>query len=444
VMDAGYAHTATRAYERPQGSAFYMITPEGRQGNNFVNLSQESSRDQVILNLFPPSFTGIGTHQLKTGVDVDVLRYAQESRRTGFENYDRNGTLLSRTIFGGPGSLTLRNFQVSSYVVDAWKVRPDLTFEYGIRQDWDELVRRSVLSPRFAFAYSPFESSRTRIAGGYGIVHDASSLGIFARALDQYSLTTRYSADGSPAGPQGVTIFSAGGSYRAPRYRNLSLGVEHQLRRQILLTASVLRRRGSQGFTYARAELAGPVSTYELTNLRQDTYDSVAFTVHQTFGKDYVWMMNYTRSCALSNAAIDISVDQPLQILNNLGRQSWDAPHRLLSWGYLPAWSPAWAVAYLLDVRSGFPFSIVRDTGEIAGGVNSRRYPANVSLNVHIERKFHLGHHRFALRAGINNLTNAMNATGVNNVIDSPKFLQYYGKEGRHGVFRLRWLRQGE
>jgi hypothetical protein len=29
-------------------------------------------------------------------------------------------------------------------------------------------------------------------------------------------------------------------------------------------------------------------------------------------------------------------------------------------------------------------------------------------------------------------------------VIDSPDFLRYYGREGRHAVFRLRWLKQGD
>lgn len=229
-----------------------------------------------------------------------------------------------------------------------------------------------------------------------------------------------------------------------PRSTNISFGIEHPFPHRLRFSASVLHRRGSEGFTYALGNKTMSASVYELTNLRRDDYDSVSFTVSQTFGKDYVWMTNYTRSRALSNAVIDISVDQPLQVTNNLGVQSWDTPHRLLSWGYFPAWSPAWAIATLLDVRSGVPFSVVRDTGEVVGGVNSQRYPLNVALNLHLERKFHVGRYRFALRAGVNNVTNSSNATGVNNVIDSPNFLHFYGKEGRHGVFRLRWLKQGE
>jgi hypothetical protein len=155
-------------------------------------------------------------------------------------------------------------------------------------------------------------------------------------------------------------------------------------------------------------------------------------------------MANYTKSGTLSNAVVDISVDQRWQVENNLGRVSWDSPHRLLSWGYLPGWNPQWAFAYLLDVRTGFPFSVVRDSGAVVGPVNSYRYPTYFELNLHLERKFRVGRYRFAIRAGVNNLTKALNATGVNNVVDSPNFLRYYGSPGRHGVFRLRWLKSGD
>jgi hypothetical protein len=450
VLEAGYAHSDTRAHERPQGSAFYVITPDGRDGNYFVRTTQKSRRDQFLVNLFTPMFHAAGTHQVKTGIDVDVVHFTQDAARTGFENYDRSGRLLSRTTFAGPGFLAIRNAQASSYVVDVWRVRSGVTVEYGVRQDWDELVRRFVVSPRLAIAYAPFGGTDTTIAAGYAVVHDASSLSIFARPLDQYSLMTIFGADGDPVSAPTTTVFRTGDHYRSPRYRNLSLGLEHRLLSKLRFSASLLRRRGVDGFTYASAargpidNATGSANVFELTNLRRDIYDSASFTIHHTVGREYVWMVNYMRSRARSNAVIDISIDQPLRVMNNLGRPSWDVPHRLLSWGYLPGWSENWAVAYLLDLRTGYPYSVVRDTGEVIGTVNERRLPMNFDLNVHLERKFRLGRHRFAIRAGLNNLTNSINAVGVNNVIDSPNFLHYYGREGRHGVFRLRWLKQGE
>ena len=38
----------------------------------------------------------------------------------------------------------------------------------------------------------------------------------------------------------------------------------------------------------------------------------------------------------------------------------------------------------------------------------------------------------------MNNLTDRANATAVSNVAGAPDFLNFYGNEGRHFVFRLR------
>jgi hypothetical protein len=243
-----------------------------------------------------------------------------------------------------------------------------------------------------------------------------------------------------------VTVFRAAGKYESPRYQNFSGGVEHQLG-TTRISASVLRRRGYHGFMYALSDIPeaiGSTRRFDLTNLRRDSHDSFSVTVYQPFGRDYSWMANYTRSQTLSNAVVDITVDQRWQVGNNLGPVSWDSPHRLLSWGYMPAWSPEWAFAYLLDVRTGFPFSITRDSGEVVGAVNSHRFPTYFELNLHIERKLRVGRYRFAIRAGVNNMTKALNATGVNNILDSPNFLKYHGSPGRHVVFRLRLLKKDE
>jgi len=90
--------------------------------------------------------------------------------------------------------------------------------------------------------------------------------------------------------------------------------------------------------------------------------------------------------------------------------------------------------------RSGYPFSIRDQTGLIAGGVDSHRYSYNFDLNLALERMFTFRGYRFALRGGVNNLTNSSNSTAVNNVIGSPQFLQFYGNEGRHFVARIRFF----
>ena len=48
--------------------------------------------------------------------------------------------------------------------------------------------------------------------------------------------------------------------------------------------------------------------------------------------------------------------------------------------------------------------------------------------------------YRFALRGGMDNITNQSNPTAVNNVTGAPQFLQFLGDEGRHFVVRVRFF----
>jgi hypothetical protein len=137
---------------------------------------------------------------------------------------------------------------------------------------------------------------------------------------------------------------------------------------------------------------------------------------------------------------MDQSIDQVLRVTDNLGRLPWDSPNRLLSWGFLPTPLKNWSVAYLVETRSGFPFSVQQDNGQIVGQVNSFRLPQYFNINLHVERRFHYRSNLLAIRAGFNNLTDHGNYSVANTVIGSPQFLSYYGSEGRHFVMRLRWL----
>jgi hypothetical protein len=114
-----------------------------------------------------------------------------------------------------------------------------------------------------------------------------------------------------------------------------------------------------------------------------------------------------------------------------------------LSWSYFPL-SEKWALAYMLEWRSGYPFSVENEEGRIIGAANSRRFPDFFEVNVHLERRFDFRGHRWALRGGVNNLVDRLNPTVVNNNISSPDFLRYAGGTSRAFVTRIRWLGKKE
>ena len=111
-------------------------------------------------------------------------------------------------------------------------------------------------------------------------------------------------------------------------------------------------------------------------------------------------MASYTRSRALSNEALAFSVDQALQVTDNAGPLPWDAPNRLVTWAYLPTRWENWAVAYSMEIHTGFPYSIVNGDGQVVGAVDSQRLPMFLSLNLHPEYKFKLFGRHWAIRAG--------------------------------------------
>jgi hypothetical protein len=351
---------------------------------------------------------------------------------------------------------------MSSYLLDTWRISKRFQLSLGVREDWDQRISGLAWSPRLAFSWSPFASSKTRISGGYSITHDALTMDILGRPLDQVAVTTTFvtsTLNGAitPVGPAATTTFTIGNAALAlPRAINWTLGVDHQIAKNVYATAKYLRRRSSDGFAFVNTltpdappsllplpsgELGG---VYQLTNLRRDDYDSAQVSVRQTFSGQHEWMVSYTRSRAVSDAVLDPNTPQPLQILPGFVPMPWDAPNRLLGFGYLPLPWKNWAISVLADMRTGFPFSVRDPSGLVEGAVDGYRYPLNFDLNLAIERMVTLRGYRFALRGGVDNLTNQANPTAVNNVTGTPQYLRFLGDEGRHFVVRIRFFGRTE
>ena len=153
----------------------------------------------------------------------------------------------------------------------------------------------------------------------------------------------------------------------------------------------------------------------------------------------------YTRSHARSNQALDFNVDSPILAAQQPGPYLWDTPNRFLSWGYLPFFRLPTVhqleVAYSMEARTGFPFNEFTDQQELIGTPSSHRYPDYFSLNLQLEKRFHLLGYYLALRGGFDNITGRCNPYVVNAIIDSthpePTFTAC---QGRAFTSRIRLL----
>ena len=94
----------------------------------------------------------------------------------------------------------------------------------------------------------------------------------------------------------------------------------------------------------------------------------------------------------------------------------------------------------MVDWRSGFPFAVQDQYGQLVGTVDSHRFPAFFELNMFVEHQFAVRGYRLAVRAGFNNITGHFNPNVVDNVIGGPTYLSEYGGQARSLNFRVRLL----
>ncbi len=449
LVEFGIAWQEVYHREVPEGTAPYLYTPEGRSGNYYVDSRQNGRRGQVFANYFPRARHLWGRHQLQAGSNAQRLDDDARFSRSENEIIGLSGLPEFVTTFQGSGIFNRGNTVSSAYLMDNWQPAGRITVDAGARLDWDGMVGSSAVSPRIAVAWAPMADGRTKLTAGYAILRDPSNLALFSLPFDQRAVTTPYNSSGQPLAPL-ITTFLPGHDLRFPSYGQWSAGAARDLGHRISADAEWMRKRGSDGFVYASTGPAVPVNfdlvnlaggyggDYVLSNLRRDAYDEMALTVRQNFGDQFGWMASYTRSQAVSNAVLSTTVDQPLQVMSNFAPMPWDAPNHFLGWAYFPLHGPNWALAVLVDYRTGLPYSVTNDSGVLEGTLNAQRYPDNFDLNIHVERRFVFRGYRLGLRVGCNNITGHQNYTAVNNVEGSPNFDQFYGAEGRRFVVRIR------
>ena len=474
LLEAGFAFDQYNLQLTPYGTLPYFVTPSTASGSFYLADDTHARRWQAMSNLFLPPHQWHGQHDFKVGVDVDRISYdAQFARQpisfltataplplpdgetclNAAQGTDFPCTRYS-TFAGGSPSWTY-NSEISAYAEDRWSVTNRLLVEPGIRLDWDEIVRQADIAPRLAGTYVLDNSGNTKLSAGVGLIYDATPIFLIARPFAGTRQDTFYSINPecqtnpqcSPAvlvsGPVTTTFTADRSTLAAPRFLNWSLGLEKKLPAAIYLKAEFLEKRGSRGFVYNTAEAT--TGDFTLENTRDDRYDALQIKLRHNFRESYMVMGSYTRSRAHSSQALDFNVDNPVLSGQQPGPYPWDAPNRFLSWGYLPFFKLPLVhqleVAYSMEARTGFPFSLLNQQQELVSAVGAERFPAYFSLNLQLEKRFHFLGYYLALRGGFDNINGRCNPYTVNDVIDSTNPTPTFSAcEGRAFTSRIRLL----
>jgi hypothetical protein len=143
----------------------------------------------------------------------------------------------------------------------------------------------------------------------------------------------------------------------------------------------------------------------------------------------------------------DFSLDIPLLSPQLPGPYPWDTPNRFVGYGVLPFFKlpmiHRFDVVYSAEARTGLPFLATTDQAQIAAGdpPGTFRLPTYYSVNLQVEKRFHLFGRYWALRGGFDNLTNHANVSLANGIIDAAHpFPTFIDGNGRAFDSRIRYL----
>jgi hypothetical protein len=456
LLEFGFASTRSVLRARPQGDETYLITPSGFRGNHFELLHRHSFREQATSSLYLPTVNWAGSHQFKLGADASWESFNQQAPRHSYEVLRADGSLARQVRFEGSSSALSSNLDVTGYAQDRWSPRPSLVADIGIRSEWDRMVRRVVVAPRLAAAWTPRRAHGLKFSAGWGVYHDRIPLQVIGAGQDQTSVATYYLPDGTVQGPVRTLFRVDTGALTLPRFRSASASVEGSVARGLTFHAAWLRRTGDRDVEWVpalpiqRGALPGTIE-YLLRNWRQERYEAADFSVRHSFGGRFEWFAGYTRSTARTSAAVEYSLDSPIFAPQARGPLGWDAPNRFHTWGWAPVpqrFAPRrlrplvreTTFSFLVEYHTGFPFSTVDQEGSLAGAPNSRRLPSYFSVNLGIEKRFRALRWLWAWRGGVDNVTGNLNPNVVNNVVGTPEYLTYGRGQARAFNVRLRML----
>jgi len=269
----------------------------------------DERRNQFVDNV-PKS---IGSHALKVGFEYNRARDILNNPANFAGTYNYSNALTFGRDLMNPAGHTYNSFSQSFglpgadfatvdwawYVQDQWKIRRNLTVNYGLRWDYQQLPSvehpnpalpntqslndvASNFGPRVGVAWDLFGNGKNVVRASYALVYGRTSNGVLFNSLLQtglvdptqntISLSVLPSQSFAPSYPNilpslpaaakgSVSSFQLAPNYQNPRVQEFNVGITHELAPNTTISVSYVHTQGDRLPALIDSNLVAPQFT---------------------------------------------------------------------------------------------------------------------------------------------------------------------------------------
>lgn len=421
------------------GEQAMNFAPNVNSGNYFNRQDRRSTRVEAleIYNFTPPDFAG--THFMKLGVGLTHTTFDGRNTSNTVRILRRDGTISQQIDFVGDGIQSRNTTEFNSFFEDKWTINDRLTLEYGVRLDRDTIAHENNLAPRLAFAFSPIRDGRTVVRGGIGLFYDRINLNTATFSQLQDRSITRFSLDGQQTS-QLQHMVVEDGRFLTPRSVSWNIQFDREWLKNLLVRVGYQQRQGTREYILDPLDSETSGSSLLLSNGGRSRYREFQVTTRYTFHGQDELNASYVRSRAIGDLndfnSYYANFENPIIRRNEQSFLQYDAPNRFVFWGNFSV-KYGITVAPVLEIRNGFPLSVIDEDRNFVGQRNrAGRFPNFASLDLQVLKSVSAPgrfseNYRFRVGVKVFNLTNHFNPRDFQGNLASDEFGGFYNGVGR-------------
>jgi hypothetical protein len=445
---SGALLTSQLAYESFDADLFansndpYRLLVETTEGGFFNRQNRDTDRVQWQEIYQSSTKHFYGTHQLKAGFDFSRSSYDGHQQFSPVDIIGLTGSPLKRIDFSAATNFSVHQNEFAWFLGDQWTPSSRITFDFGLRLDRDSITDSTHAAPRAALTLALTSDRKTLLKAGAGLFYDRVPLNApaFPRFPDRTILTF------DPAGAVLSSIPYSNvinGALQNPRSETWNVEVDREVMEHLLVRVAYQQRNTVHDLVVE--PVTNPNGSFlSVANRGRDFYREFQITGRYQIGR-HTLNASYVRSKATGDLN-DFNQffgnnPQPIIQADARGPLAFDAPNRFLAWGEFVA---PWKVTVMpvLDMHTGFPYSVVNQERDFVGPRNAERFRRFESLDFQALKEFSLPfrgkEHKVKLGLGVFNLFNHFNPRDVQNDLDSYRFGKSFN--GPNRTFRGKFV----